>query len=172
MNASVLDEKEEQKGGNSLLLQTVLRFALSGVFILSGIYKLEDPATFEVTLIHWRLFPDDLIGTLVWGVPLMEIVTAWASLSNQWGRLGLKALLFLTSIYTLLLVVQWMRGIPPDCGCFGAMSAGWPYLALVFRNVGLIGVEVFLIAFGSLRLLLSFIWELFPWEAKRKRQFC
>jgi len=151
MNASVLNEQGQQKGGNSLLLLTVLRLALSGVFILSGVLKLKDPATFEVTLIHWRLFPDSLVGTLVWGVPLVEIITAWASLSNQWGRLGLKALFLLTVAYTLLLVLQWMRGVPSDCGCFGAMSAGWPYFALVLRNVGLIGVQIFLIAFGSSR---------------------
>jgi uncharacterized membrane protein YphA (DoxX/SURF4 family) len=151
MNASVVDEHEGRGAASAALVLSILKLALAGAFILAGIIKLKDPATFEVTLIHWRLFPDELISPLTWGVPLIEIVAGWACLSNRWGRLGLQVLLSLMTVYTVLLVVQWIRGIPSDCGCFGAVSAGWPYYALVFRNMGLIMVGVLLIAFDSSR---------------------
>jgi uncharacterized membrane protein YphA (DoxX/SURF4 family) len=149
MNASVVDEHEGRGAASAALVLSILKLALAGAFIFAGIFKLEDPATFEVTLIHWRLFPDNSIGALTWGVPLVEIVAGCAYLSSRWGRLGLQVLLSLTTVYTLLLVVQWIRGIPSDCGCFGAISAGWPYYALVSRNVGLIMVGIVLIAFDS-----------------------
>jgi uncharacterized membrane protein YphA (DoxX/SURF4 family) len=145
MNASVVERFEER--GSADWVMSFLRLALSGVFIFAGIYKLRDPASFEVALIHWRLFPDALITPLVWGVPLGEIFAGWACLPNSGKRAGPWFLLVLTGAYTVLLIVEWARGISSDCGCFGASSAHWPYYALVLRNLGLIMIEIILIGF-------------------------
>jgi hypothetical protein len=147
MSAGVIEKHGGH--GNAAWVMNILRLTLSGIFIFAGIYKLRDPATFEVSLIHWRLFPDALLMPLVWGVPWMEIVAGWACLAKSWRQAGLWFLLFLTGLYTLLLILEWMRGVSSDCGCFGAASAHWPYYALVLRNVGLILIEIILIDSSS-----------------------
>ena len=154
MNASVVERRGER--GHTKWVMSLLRLALSGVFIFAGVYKLRDPAAFEVALIHWRLFPDDWINSLVWGVPFTEILAGWACLPNWGKRVGPWVLLLLTGIYTLLLVVEWARGISPDCGCFGAASAHWPYYVLILRNLGLIMIEFIVIEVGFVRQGLVF----------------
>jgi uncharacterized membrane protein YphA (DoxX/SURF4 family) len=143
--------KQNDHLGVTAWLSTVLRIALSVIFILAGLYKLRDLSAFEVSLIHWQLFPDQLVAPLMWGIPFLEIVAGWACLPTRSRQAALRFLFFLTGAYTVLIAVEWARGISFDCGCFGTASAHWPYYALVLRNVGLILIEILLIDFSTTR---------------------
>jgi uncharacterized membrane protein YphA (DoxX/SURF4 family) len=127
------------------IMARILTIALAGIFIVAGIYKWSDPATFEVSILHFELFPEWMVWPLVSIIPLIEVLAGLMCLTVRFAGAALHFLFFLTAAYTLLLLIEWLRGVEPGCACFGPQSAHLPYLALFARNFGLLTLEAFLI---------------------------
>lgn len=96
------------------------QLALGAVFIAAALPKLADPPAFAKAIWAYRLFP-------AWGVHPAALVLPWLELLCGLALvLGVKVreaaawLLVLLAAFLLALSVDLARGVPVDCGCFGA----------------------------------------------------
>jgi len=133
-----------------VLLQVALlciRLVLASVFALAAVAKLADLAGSRAAVagfgVPTRLAP--ALGTLL---PLIELAVAAAlflSPSARWGAVGAAVLL---GTFAAAIARSIMRGEAPDCHCFGQLhSEPAGGLALV-RNLGLLGLAVFVALAG------------------------
>lgn len=120
----------------------LLRVAIGGLFVASGLLKLRDPLFFLFALRGFRTgLPDPLIDGLAFVLPWCEAVFGLALLLGFWPRaaaagLGALLLLFEAAILSLLL-----RDLDVSCPCFGREEflCGGPLGPChLLRNAGLL----------------------------------
>lgn len=122
-------------------LNYVLRVLIAGLFIFSGIVKLNPIEPFELTLVDvgmadWSFAP--ILARLLIGFELF--LGASILINTKYLNLLLKATLILTGFFTLyLLLLMAFRGNEVNCGCFGALIYVTP-LQSIIKNVVLAGV--------------------------------
>lgn len=127
------------------LVDQALKILLGGIFIAAGLFKWADPVSFQASILHLDFFPAQASWCLASTVPLVEVLAGLMCLTERYSKAAVSFLLILTGLYTLLLIIEFFRGINPDCGCFGRHLAHWPYWALLGRNFILLIGEAFLI---------------------------
>jgi putative oxidoreductase len=119
----------------------ICRFILGTVFVLAGVAKLLDPATFAEQINYYHLSPWPLSASLAVFLPFLELISGVLLIVD---KLVPGALLLLTAallVFTFALISASVRGLDIDCGCFGkaipAVSIGWALL----RNLALLVVS-------------------------------
>ncbi len=98
----------------------IARWFLAGVLLLAGILKLRDPAGFADGLASFQLLPSGLIVPLALGVPLFEILTAFALASRRFRSAGSLSACLLTAAFTGFYAWAAIRGLDVNCACFGS----------------------------------------------------
>jgi hypothetical protein len=95
----------------------LIRGSFAGLFIYSGVVKLLNPKSFAVIIEAFGIIPENLIGAVALGLPLIEVM---AGVSLGLDLRG--ALTATTGLIILFMVIlgygMWM-GLDIDCGCFG-----------------------------------------------------
>lgn len=132
----------------ALALPSVIRVCaqvgIGGVFVVAGALKAWDPQAFQVSVDSFRLLPYALTAVVALYLPWLEIVAGLIVVLGTWGaRAGLAVLLTLTTAFMIALVIAWMRGLNPACGCFGP-GAGSIATALL-RDAALFLVALWLL---------------------------
>lgn len=95
----------------------VIRLALAGVFLWSGIAKLANPTSFVVIIDSYGLIPDS------WNLPVavflaaLEAMVGFALLFDIRGSLAVVA--GLLAVFMVILGYGIWLGLDIDCGCFG-----------------------------------------------------
>lgn len=125
-----------------LLAQLVLAWA----FIRAGLPKIEDPTSFAVSIEAYRVIGGSLALWVAILLPWLELVLG-IGLLTPW----LKQACSLTTAALLLLFIglhasAWARGLDLNCGCFGLSEESPDYLGSILRNLGLLGLCLFLLA--------------------------
>jgi hypothetical protein len=114
-------------------LYELIVFLLALLFLYTAFSKLVDMRHF-VRAIHNQPFPKSVDPFLIWGVPLVELITGVALLRVKTRKFGLivsTILMFSFSIYVGLAVFHFFKRVP--CGCAGVFQGmSWP-VHLVFN---------------------------------------
>ncbi|MBI9076626.1 MAG: DoxX family membrane protein [Desulfatibacillum sp.] len=112
---------ESRTGENSLLFSAWLyrigRVVLAGIFLWSGLAKIQDPQSFAVIIEAFGLLPEFAIEPVALLLPVLEIVAAVGILGDVKGSLGLITGMLLLFIFVLGFALH--MGLDVDCGCFG-----------------------------------------------------
>lgn len=126
-------------------VRLIVRLAFGAIFIWSGIAKLKDPISFADAVRNFEMVGDPIAPALALLIPCFEIVAGILTMAGFLWRGSVLSLLVSLIVFTTALVIAWIRGLDISCGCFGGTGQA-NYPVLVFRNAGLFGVGLFLIA--------------------------
>lgn len=128
------------------LLWTLLAVALGAVFIYAGVLKTLDPVKFGSDIANFHLLPWAIGVRMAFYLPWLEIVCGLALLAGvlRAGALGILSALIVVFIGAT--ISAKLRGINPDCGCFGSatkdLSFGWHLLIDLAILGGLIALWI------------------------------
>ncbi len=113
------------------------RLGLCGLFLYAGIGKLGDPSGMAQDVSNYRVLPDAFAPLVALGLPILEIVTAFALLVPGFVRGGAALSALLLFGFALGMAQAKLRGIDLDCGCFGTDSGAKVSWGKVALNGGL-----------------------------------
>ena len=127
-------------------LATAGRLLLGGVFVVSGVLKVPDPAAAVRAVRAYRLLPEGLVAPVAFGLPVVEIAIGLALLVGVFVRTAAIASAVLLVVFLAAVASAWARGLQIDCGCFGDGGEVGPgrtaYPAEILRDVGLLVVAL------------------------------
>ena len=109
---------------------TIIRFLVGGLFIFSGMIKVNDPVGTAIKMEeYFEIFSLDIAGFFHYLVPfalpisiflvVVEVVLGVALLFNYKQNTTLKSLLAIIVFFTALTGYSAITNSVTDCGCFG-----------------------------------------------------
>lgn len=105
------------------LLLTLLRVGLGGFFLLTGIPKIADLGETAEFLTRSDLLPAWCSMPLACTGVAMELVVAVCLLFKLTYRGAAAWLVVMTSVFLLLYIQAWVRGLDLSCNCLGTTHA-------------------------------------------------
>jgi uncharacterized membrane protein YphA (DoxX/SURF4 family) len=140
-------------------LGTAARLLLGAVFVVAGALKVPDPAAAVRAVRAYRLLPEWLVGSVAFGMPVLEIAVGLALLAGVFVRTAAIASAVLLVVFVAAVASAWARGLQIDCGCFGGggeVAAGeTAYLSEILRDLALLLVALALARWPRSRLALG-----------------
>lgn len=94
----------------------LLRLAMAGVFIYSGVIKLLDVKGFANMVSQYGLVPDPLLAPVAIGLPVIELLAGIGLLFEISG-----ALTAISGMLVMFITILWygvLKDLDIDCGCF------------------------------------------------------
>jgi putative oxidoreductase len=124
------------------------RWLMGGIFIISGLAKINDPVNFLLTIREFRLLPGGVEIILALFLPWLEFILGLSLAFGLLYKTSAWMIACLNGFFALALVSILVRGIEIDCGCFGLMAdilhlpdrADW---RAVLRNLVFTGIALF-----------------------------
>jgi len=101
-------------------LAFVLRIILGGLFVWASCDKILYPARFVEEVANYGILPPGLVNLWALTLPWLEMI---AGLSLILGFLPRSSALILSALliaFLIAIAINLARGLPIDCGCFGA----------------------------------------------------
>ncbi len=140
-------------------LTFLARLILGGVLIAAGALKVGNLQQSAMAVRAYELLPIWMANLFGYSLPWIEIgiglLLVLGALVRINGLLG--ALIMLAFI--IAIAQAWARGLSIDCGCFGDGGEIDPedtkYLSTIIRDLGLLGLGVFLYFFPKGRFALD-----------------
>lgn len=140
-------------------LTLLARLILGGVLIAAGALKVGNLQKSAMAVRAYELLPvwmANLFGyVLPWieiGIGLLLVLGALVKINGLLGALIMLA-------FIIAIAQAWARGLSIDCGCFGDGGAVDPedtkYLSTIIRDLGLLGLGVFLYFYPKGRFALD-----------------
>lgn len=127
-------------------ISTILMLAPVVIVGLAGAMKFVDLAPFGAALREYPLIPEWSIPSLVFLVPLLELLTLMIVVAT--GRLRVASIVAagLLGIFTIFVAVNLVTMEAPDCACFGLLAEFAVFRAdaeaALLRNAVLLGSAV------------------------------
>jgi len=140
-------------------LTLLARLILGGVLIAAGALKVGNLQKSAMAVRAYEMLPVWMANLFGYALPWIEIgiglLLVLGALVKINGLLG--ALIMLAFI--IAIAQAWARGLSIDCGCFGGGGAVDPedtkYLSTIIRDIGLLGLGVFLYFYPKGRFALD-----------------
>ena len=140
-------------------LTLLARLILGGVLIAAGALKVGNLQKSAMAVRAYEMLPVWMANLFGYALPWIEIgiglLLVLGALVKINGLLG--ALIMLAFI--IAIAQAWARGLSIDCGCFGDGGAVDPedtkYLSTIIRDIGLLGLGVFLYFYPKGRFALD-----------------
>jgi uncharacterized membrane protein YphA (DoxX/SURF4 family) len=140
-------------------LTLLARLILGGVLIVAGALKVGNLQKSAMAVRAYEMLPIWLANLFGYVLPWIEIgigsLLVVGALVKINGLLG--ALIMLAFI--IAIAQAWARGLSIDCGCFGGGGSIDPedtkYLSEIIRDIGLLGLGVFLYFYPKGRFALD-----------------
>lgn len=125
-----------------MLLSTLARLALAGVFVVAGAIKAADPQQAVQAVRAYQLLPARLEPLVGWGLPFLEIALGLLLLLGLSTRMAAAACAVLLVGFLAGVASAAARGLSIDCGCFGGGGTVAPgetkYLSEILRDSALL----------------------------------
>ncbi|MDB4673446.1 DoxX family protein [Verrucomicrobiales bacterium] len=132
------------------LFAVIIRFALGGIFLYSGIAKIGKFNEFAASIAQYELFTTYQIELLAHAIPLFEAnLGLWLIIGFRLRAPSLGVTL-LTSVFLIMAAQAQLRGLDIQCHCFGKLSELRPWQLLV-RN-SLLCLASFALLFSTWRM--------------------
>lgn len=127
------------------------RLILGGVLLVAGALKVGNLQKSAMAVRAYELLPTAVANFLGYVLPWLEIglgllliLGVAVSISGLFGAIIMLA-------FIIAISQAWARGLSIDCGCFGGGGPIDPketkYLSEIIRDIGLLGVGIFLYYF-------------------------
>jgi len=104
-----------------------LCIAIGAVFVAAGVAKVADPTGFLAAILAYHLPLSMLqlkLAAII--VPWVELFTGMLVATGIWVDAGLVVTGGLSILFIVVAAQAAFRGIPVQCGCFGALSKSMP----------------------------------------------
>lgn len=129
-------------------LTLLVRLTLGGILLIAGAIKVPNLPKSAMAVRAYEVLPITLANflgyTLPWieiGLGLLLIVGVLVKISGVLGA-------FTMLTFIIAITQAWARGLSIDCGCFGGGGTINPedtkYLSEIIRDIGLMGMGIFL----------------------------
>jgi len=130
----------------------LLRFAMAGVFMYSGVTKLLDVKGFASMVSQYGLVPDTLLAPVAIGLPVIELMAGVGLLFEVPG-----ALTAISGMLVMFISILWygvLKDLDIDCGCFSTVELkGQDSLRqALYRDFVLVAVCCYLYLYRLLRV--------------------
>ncbi len=126
------------------------RLLLGGLFLYAGVLKAGDPSGFAEAIGNYQLVPPQAALAAAVILPWVEIMIGLSLLSGILFRGGALMVSLLLAVFTFAILINILRGIDVDCGCFSAPTGGAGRMGwYLFRDLGLLFFGVQLFFFGD-----------------------
>ena len=113
------------------------RFVLGVIFIYAASRKINAPQELADSIASYHLVPYPIISLTALGLPLFELACGLLLLTGYSCATGLLSIITMLFLFLAGLLSAAVRGLPVDCGCFGAHS--WldanPWISLARDSV-------------------------------------
>lgn len=117
---------------STLFLSTAIRVVIGGLFVYAGVLKMLDPWGFAFAIDSFQMVPRALISPLAIVLPPLEVLAGILWVLDRAPVTAATAIFGLCVVFALALGAAIFRGLPTQCGCFGAVLGGSsPGVALV-----------------------------------------
>jgi uncharacterized membrane protein YphA (DoxX/SURF4 family) len=137
----------------------IARLILGGVLLVAGALKVGNLQKSAMAVRAYELLPTAIANFLGYVLPWLEIglgllliLGVAVSISGLFGAIIMFA-------FIIAIAQAWARGLSIDCGCFGGGGPIDPsqtkYLSEIIRDLGLLGVGIFLSYFPKGRFTLD-----------------
>ena len=115
---------------------SALAILLGGVFVYAGLVKVQATGPFAENIAGFRLLPPMLNNLLAIGLPTFEILLGCLLIVGWRRRTMAFCALLAGGVFLLALLSAGVRGIPVECGCFGAESGNRSAQTQLWISVG------------------------------------
>ncbi len=110
---------------------------IGGVFLWASWHKLVEPEVFATAIFRYQLVPYVMINALAIVLPWLEVLAGVCVIAvPRYRRAAALVLLGLLVVYTAAVVINLVRGMDTDCGCFSSAAADPIRWRHVWRNAG------------------------------------
>jgi uncharacterized membrane protein YphA (DoxX/SURF4 family) len=122
------------------------RLLIGGLFIYASVHKIQDPATFAVSVRNYLIVPPEWSNLIALTLPWIEIAVGVFLILGIQTRASALLTTGMLTVFFAAIIYAYSIGLDIDCGCFGSASS----------SSGRIGI-VTIIRDGLLLLVSSFI---------------
>lgn len=141
------------------------RLLLGCLFIMTGLSKLRNPASFGDDIVEYQLLSRRLSHVLAYFLPFMELVLGLCCLLGLVLPVMTVAIILLLFVFTGAVAINLSRGRRIHCHCFGGSSTQISPL-VVGRNVILLAIAGFLLMNSTAAFSLNAM--LVQWQTDRQ----
>lgn len=123
----------------SLLL--ALRLGLGFVFVYASVPKIMDPVSFAIAINNYQMLSHKFVYPVAVFLPFLELFIGLSLISGIMIGGGIILALISLIVFELALVINLIRGIHIDCGCFSTDNIHVSTLTMlwyIFRDLCLI----------------------------------
>ena len=134
--------KDILPGSNQRWLQFLCRLILGAVFLWAGGTKIADPHKFATIIANYQLLPGHLVNSVAVWLPWVEVLCGVLLICGIWIDGSLLIINTLLVIFMAALILNWIRGIDVDCGCFSVAASEGESSTLmdIVRDAVLLGI--------------------------------
>jgi peroxiredoxin len=125
------------------------RLLLAAVFLLAGATKLVDAEGLRKALREFGL-PPKLAPPAAVLLPVLELTVAVALIPTSLAWYGAWGAVALLTVFLIAVGIAMLRGLKPDCHCFGQLHSATVGRPLLIRNSALAGCAVWVVSRGRL----------------------
>lgn len=109
---------------SAAFVNTAIRVVIGGIFIYAGAVKMIDPQSFAAAIKSFHLVPPALVNPLALFLPCLEVMAGTLWLLNRAAVSAATIIFGLCVLFAAVLGTAILRGLPVNCGCFGAALGG------------------------------------------------
>ncbi|ROQ92356.1 cation diffusion facilitator family transporter [Desulfosoma caldarium] len=121
---------------------TVVRIALGLVFLYAAYEKILEPWDFAQTVDNYKLLPAWAVNAVALVLPWLEALVGVCLMAGLWLPGAFTTATGLLVVFLGSLVVNLLRGVDVDCGCFGTGEGvrNWSMRLSILRDAVLLGM--------------------------------
>jgi putative oxidoreductase len=128
-------------------VNTAIRVVIGGIFIYAGVLKMTDPWAFAAAITSFHMLPNAWVSPVAIVLPALELMAGALWVLNRAAVSSAVSILGLCLLFALVLGTAMLRGLPVNCGCFGAAFGGsTPKVALLRDVFFLVATAYWLVA--------------------------
>jgi putative oxidoreductase len=116
-------------------VNTAIRVVVGGIFVYAGVVKMMDPWAFAAAITSFRILPPILITPAVLTLPALELMAGLLWMLNRLVVGAATTIFGLCALFAVALGTAILRGLPVNCGCFGAALGGSTPTVALLRDV-------------------------------------
>lgn len=106
------------KSQSKRYLLRFLKIGLGFIFLYASLPKIFDPFGFAIAIGNYRLLPEPFLYPVAALLPFLEFLVGLSLITGYFLKGGLLLAFVSLITFTLALILNFIRGIHVDCGCF------------------------------------------------------
>jgi uncharacterized membrane protein YphA (DoxX/SURF4 family) len=127
-------------------LSLLCRAVVGGILLWAGLSKAFDHQAVILSVDAYDILPQSLVEPVASALPWLEILLGAFLLAGLFVLFSAVGASVLTAMFIVALAQAKARGLPIDCGCFGASGTGtgitwWD----IFRDMALLAATLLLV---------------------------